>query len=466
MKARQFPKLGALSARLMFCCGLALTATGVSAAEEWKVPAESSEKLEALEDAQRRFISSGGFLQFMPARQVEFELVNRDADKLRALVSDLMAVAEEMGYDANRDMGAIPLNLTAKGFNEGILPPAALRKEERSPGPFSVHRYLFPESGVPTFAGAPVAIWPEDLVASKVDVAIVGIPNDMGSGRRNAEAAPRAMRSLNTIATPDTQTLLNPMEVLSIVDYGDFAVDNMSTERTIGHVTAMVAETAGAGAVPMMVGGDTSMLYPGVKGVAQVHGNGSFGLVHFGAHPDADRNAVHTISDEQALFLLIEEGIVEGGELITMGLRGAAVNEDTLQWLQDKQVRYHTMAEVNRKGYDAVLKRVQRELRDLPEQLFVSIDVSVIDPGDMIAAGRVVANGLSIQNVTSTIRHLCAARDIVGFEITDMAPMLDYSRLSAVNANAVLNACLVGMAARKAGFDPDDVHPLAMDHGQ
>jgi hypothetical protein len=35
-----------------------------------------------------------------------------------------------------------------------------------------------------------------------------------------------------------------------------------------------------------------------------------------------------------------------------------------------------------------------------------------------------------------------------------------------VNANAVLNACLVGMAARKAGFAPDEVHPLALDHGQ
>ncbi|WP_445616120.1 arginase family protein [Gilvimarinus sp. DZF01] len=437
-----------------------------SSAAGWRVPQDLSGKLSALEDEQRRFITSGDFLAFMPARQMEFELASRDADKVRALISDLKAVAAEMGYDESRDMGAIPLNLTAKRFNQGIMPPAALRKEDRSPGPFSVHRYIFPESGVPTFAGAPVAIWPEDLVAGKVDVAIVGIPNDMGSGRRNAGAAPHTMRSLNTISTPDIQTLVNPTEVLSVVDYGDLAIDSMSTERTIGHVTAMVAETAGTGAVPMMVGGDTSMLYPGVKGVAQARGKGSFGLVHFGAHPDADSQAVHTISDEQALFLLIDEGIVEGDELVTIGLRGAAVNQDTLQWLRDNKVRYHTMAAVNRNGYSAVLKRVLRELRSLPEQLFVSIDVSVIDPGDMVAAGRIAANGMAIQDLTRTVRHLCAARDIVGFEITDMAPMLDYSRLSAVNANAVLNACLVGMAARKAGYGPDDVHPLALDHGQ
>jgi agmatinase len=84
----------------------------------------------------------------------------------------------------------------------------------------------------------------------------------------------------------------------------------------------------------------------------------------------------------------------------------------------------------------------------------------------MIAAGRAEPNGLSIEQVRKTIRHVCAAKDIVGFEITDLAPMMDLSRLSVMHANAVLNACLGGIAVRKAGLDPDYVHPLALDHGQ
>jgi agmatinase len=44
--------------------------------------------------------------------------------------------------------------------------------------------------------------------------------------------------------------------------------------------------------------------------------------------------------------------------------------------------------------------------------------------------------------------------------------MLDYSRLSVMHANAVVNACLAGIAVRKEGLDPDYVHPLALDHGQ
>ena len=80
------------------------------------------------------------------------------------------------------------------------------------------------------------------------------------------------MRALDTIAEPDPQTLLKPFEVLSVVDYGNFGVDPMSIERSIEHVSAMVAEVAEAGTVPMIVGGDTSMLYPGVAGVAREYG--------------------------------------------------------------------------------------------------------------------------------------------------------------------------------------------------
>lgn len=438
-----------------------------SALAEWSIPDELQAAASALNDEQTTFITSGDALKFVPERQLEHELATRNADNLRRFVDDLMSLAAQMGYDRERDMGAAPLNLNATDFNyTGMPTPAPLREFKREPGPFSVHRYMYPKSGVPTFGGAKVAIWPEDLVAGNVDVAIIGVPSNMSSGRRDALHGPFAMRAMNTIATPDIQSLLNPLEALSVVDYGNLAIDNMSVERTVGHVTDMVAETAGTGAIPMIVGGDTSMLYPGVKGIAQAHGSGSFGLLHFSAHPDAERFADHTVSDRQALFLLLDQEFVAGDETIQVGLRGPAVDVDTLQWLRDKGVRYHTMAEIQKRGYENVLKRVLREVDKGPDAFFVSIDVSAIDPGDMVAAGRATANGLSLEEVTRAIRQVCAAKEIVGFEITDLAPMLDVSAMSVMHANAVLNACLNGIAVRKSGLDPDYVHPLALDHGQ
>jgi arginase family enzyme len=433
----------------------------------WPIPDELQTQASVLSDEQTQFITSGAILKIIPERQLLHELATRDTAGLQSLVNDLMSVAKQMGYDPTRDMGAAPLNLTDDKFNGRTLPtPAPLREHKREDGPFSVHRYLNPKSGVPTFGGAKVAIWPEDLVAGKVDVAIIGVPHNMSSGRRDARAGPNAMRGLNTISTPDVQSLVQPLDVLSVVDYGNISTDWLSIERSVKHVADMVAETANTGAIPMLVGGDTSMLFPGVKGIADAHGAGSFGLLHFSAHPDVENESDHTLSDRQALYRLLDQNIVNGSQIVQVGLRGPDVSAESLQRLRDKKVRYHTMAEIQKRGFDKVMKRVLREVDKGPDSFFVSIDVSVIDPGQLIAAGRVVANGLAIDEVTNAIRYVCAAKDIVGFEITDLAPMLDYSELSVTNANALLNACLIGIAVRKAGLDPDYVHPLALDHGQ
>ena len=274
-------------------------------AAELSVPESLASQLSALDEQQRAFVTSGAVLEFIPRQQMEHELATRDARSLSKLIDDLMALAAQMEYDPDRDMGAAPLNLKSKRFNSPPLrTPAPLRELDREPGPFSVSRYMFPQSGVPTFGGAKVAIWPEDLTAGNVDVAIIGVPNNMSSGRRDAGNGPGEMRALETIGNPDGKSLLKPLKVLNVADYGDFAVDFLSTERTVEHVTYMVAGTAGTGAIPMMVGGDTSMLYPGVKGVSQVHGPATFGLLHFSAHSDVERFGDHTVSDRQALYLL------------------------------------------------------------------------------------------------------------------------------------------------------------------
>ena len=434
---------------------------------QWDVPDQLRAAMETLDDAQTEFITSGEILEYIPERQLEHVLETRPPQQLQRFINDLMAFAESMAYDASEDMGGAPLNLETPRFHSsGVPTPGPLRDFERTPGPFGVHRYLYPQSGVPTFGGADVAIWPEDLVAGQVDVAIVGVPTNMSSGRRDAGNAPDAMRALDTIATPDVQSLVKPLEALSVVDYGDFGFDFMSTYRSIDHIAEMVAETAGTGAIPMIVGGDTSLLYPSVKGIADQRGNASFGLLHFGAHPDALRYEAHRLTDRQAVFRLLDDEIIAGEDTIQFGLRGPDVDIDTLQWLRDQGVRYHTMAEIQRRGYDDVLRRLYREVDRGPDAFFVSIDVSAIDPSDLIAAGRGTSNGLQLDQVTRAIRHVCADKQIVGFEITDLAPMLDISPQSVMHANAILNACLVGIALRKEGIDPDYVHPLALDHGQ
>lgn len=141
------------------------------------------------------------------------------------------------------------------------------------------------------------------------------------------------MRATNTIAMPDMQSLIKPHAVLSVVDYGDFFVDWLSTELTVGHVTDMVAETAETGAIPMLVGGDHSLVYPNVAGLADAYGKEKISVIHFDSHYDAWWGGNHLIGHGYPVYRLINEGHVRAADYIQVGLRSRGPDKTGFKWM-------------------------------------------------------------------------------------------------------------------------------------
>src|SRR5262249_32657791 len=152
---------------------------------------------------------------------------------------------------------------------------------------------------------------------------IVGVPIDMGSGFRGAKGGPAAVRAQYGLGGNDMPTMVDPTEELNIVDYGDIAVDNLSVELTMDHVREEIASIARTGALPFVVGGDHSVEYSDVSGLADVYGKGNIGVVHFDSHYDAGNYGNHLISHGQPIYRLIKEGHVLGRNYVQVGLRGS-----------------------------------------------------------------------------------------------------------------------------------------------
>lgn len=292
-------------------------------------------------------------------------------------------------------------------------------------------------------AGAPLFGNP-DRTAGR-GVVVIDVPGLLG--RQKSAPATRAAPALNA-DTPGVEMLIDPILLMSVVGYGGLGDDGAGRGVSPGpdgeRLTDAVAQAAGAGSIPMLVGGTRSMLYHGVKGVARVHGAGGFGLIHLSTHPDAGRFDVHTISDEQALFRVVGEKLVNGGSAVQVGLRGIGLDGETARWLQDQGVRYHTMADIRRRGYEQVLSRALGEVARGPDRLFISVDLNVIGRAEPLDASA----GLPVRRVVSAVRELCATKDVVGVEITDMAPQLGSSERSARYAGTVLDACVAGITER------------------
>ena len=432
------------------------------------LPAWLAERLGALSDEQRAFLLSDEAEGFTGTREKLYQrLKDKTPEEIAAYVDGMMTVVQARKFNPATDMAAIPLNTESPEFNAWKVRKPASFNPKREPGPFTLSYYASNRPAIRTFANAPVAIYPEDLVAGQVDIAIVGAPLDMGSYYRGQRFGPQAMRNEYGAGGIDMNTMVNPTKELTIVDYGDIAVDNMSTEITVHHVRERVAEIARTGALPFIVGGDHSLEYPNIAGLADVHGKGSFGVVHFDAHFDAGKDQPHFITHGQPVYRAVKEGHVQARNFIQVGLRGPWPGAEGFEWMRNNGMRYHTMAEVEKRGWPEVMKRALAEAREGGRKLYISFDVDVLDPAYMPGTGTPVPGGLTMREAVPIVRALCAENDLVGFEIVELDPLLDNSYRSALNGNFILHACMTGVAMRRKGLTaPGFLSELTTEHMQ
>ncbi len=353
---------------------------------------------------------------------------------------------------------------------------------KREPGPINVQRFEghLAFVGIPTFFKLPVALTPKDLKAGKVEVALLGAYTDMSMGMRGAAYGPQALRTSDVygvwgaLTMPHMHTMVNPFKELTIVDYGDAPVDPLSTERSVHAIRDMVREIAsvkikpGKHVIPIIVGGDHSLMYPDVAALADVYGKGNVGVIHFDAHYDGSKMFFgHLISHGMPVYRLIKEGHVPGKNFIQVGLRGYYPDEESFKFMRKQGFRYHTLAEIERRGWDPVMEDVIKEAKDGPKYLFISFDIDVLDPAYTPGTGTPEPGGLTPREVFPLIRRLCAESNVVGFELVELNPLADPGYTTALNSNRIIRECLTGIAMRKKGIkEKHYLSPLTTGHGQ
>jgi agmatinase len=331
----------------------------------------------------------------------------------------------------------------------------------REPGPINLNRYeLAPAyAGVPTFMRLPVCLTPEDLRAGKVDAAIVGVPMDAGIGQRGAGFGPMAIRTAERyLPTPATMNnhlhiRIEPFSVLNVVDYGDAAVDPFSIENSIEPIREVVREVAATGAVPIVLGGDHSILWPDAAGCADVYGAGKLGVIHFDAHADCSKELMgHNVTHGTPIRRLIEDEHVPGKNFVQVGLRGYYPDNELIDWMRQQGMRSHFMAEIEKFGLDKVVEQAISEALDGPEYLYISFDIDVLDPAYAPGTGTPEPGGFTTREMFPVVRRLCHEAKVVGFEVVEVAPANDPTYVTALNANRVILEAITGMAMRKLGL--------------
>ncbi len=284
-------------------------------------------------------------------------------------------------------------------------------------------RRAWPFSGVPTFLGAPMRVpasagEPGDF--SDLDVALVGVPMDLGvTNRAGARLGPRAVRNVERIGPYEHVLKLAPSGMLKAADVGDVPMaSRFSLDQCMADIEAFFQRLHAANVIPLAVGGDHSITFPILKALGK---DRPVGMVHIDAHCDSAGEFEGSKFHHGGPFRqAVLAGVLDPERSIQIGIRGGA--EFLWEFSYESGMTVLHAEDVVDMGIAAVVAKAREVIGDGPT--YVSFDVDGIDPGFAPGTGTPEVGGLTPREALAIVRGL-SGLDIIGGDVVEVAPQYD-----------------------------------------
>jgi len=284
-------------------------------------------------------------------------------------------------------------------------------------------------------------------------VHILGVPLDLGGGRRGVDMGPSAVR----IAGIGER--LAAMGCV-VVDRGDLAAPTPETRterdpkkkyiREIARVCQKLYQLAyqslEEGALPIVLGGDHSLGAGSVGAtadVAAVKGH-DIGLLWVDAHGDMNTPATTTSGNVHGMPLAALLG-PEPAELSRIGARSPKVRADRTvligirnldeqekQVILDSKVSVFTIKDIDRHGIAVVMERALAIAGQGTSGIHVSFDLDVCDPAIAPGVGTPVKGGLDYREAHMLMEMVADSGKLIGLDLVEINPILDVQNQTAI----------------------------------
>lgn len=324
-----------------------------------------------------------------------------------------------------------------------------------------------------TFLGVDRCDLDEPESYADADVVIVGAPFDGGTSHRpGTRFGPQAIRMTDYLAhngsRPSLALRTDGLTDLRVVDAGDVEMYSGDIEQALPALEAAVEKVARSGAIPVVLGGDHSIAFADVKGVANVLGHGRVSMVHFDAHADTGDTEFGSLwGHGQPMRRLIESGALRGDRFLQLGLRGYWPEPPTLDWMARQRMRSYEMTEIGHRGLGECLTEAFAIAVDDCDGVFLSVDIDVCDPGHAPGTGTPEPGGLTARELLDAVRRTCLELPVVGVDVVEVSPPYDHADITAALANRVVLEALSAIARRRRdardGTTWDPSKPLLAD---
>jgi arginase len=284
-------------------------------------------------------------------------------------------------------------------------------------------------------------------------VHIIGVPLDLGAGRRGVDMGPSALR----IAGLDARIA----ELgCTVVDRGDIDAPIQETNdpgdpskkyiRDIAAVCQMLFDRSSAaledGALPLVLGGDHS-LGAGSVGASAAYARRRgkpLGLIWVDAHGDMNTPGISSSGNVHGMPLAAllgqepEELAGLGGFApkvvpqctVLLGVRNLDPREK--EAVRASGVHVFTMKDIDRLGIAAVTDRAISIATHGTAGVHVSFDLDVCDPTIAPGVGTPVKGGLDYREAHVVMEMVADAGSLIALDIVEVNPVLDVQNATAV----------------------------------
>lgn len=279
-------------------------------------------------------------------------------------------------------------------------------------------------NAMPRFGGiATFMRLPHVTDISTLDVAVVGVPFDIGtSNRPGARFGPRGIRNESVLLRPyNMATRAAPFDSLRIADTGDVATNPYNLTDSVERIEAHFHDLMGHGVVSATMGGDHTIVLPILRAIARRHG--PVAVVHVDAHTDINDSMFgERIAHGTPFRRAVEEGLLDCDRVTQIGVRGTGYAADDFDWSRRQGFRVVQAEECWGRSLEPLMAEVRDRVGDGP--VYLSFDIDGLDPSFAGGTGTPEIGGLTIWQGLEIIRG-CRGMQVVGCDLVEVAPAYD-----------------------------------------
>lgn len=284
-----------------------------------------------------------------------------------------------------------------------------------------------------------------------MNIHILGVPMDLGAGRRGVDMGPSAIRIAGV--TEKLQSLGH-----TVVDEGDIStkipeqqkVRNQKLKylpeivRACTLLAAKVEKILDGGNFPLVLGGDHSIAIGTIAGVSNFcrKRNKKLGVIWVDAHGDMNTDETTPSGNIHGMPLAASIGLgaIEltsvGGDFQKVDPRNVVMiaTRDLDQGekiaIKKNNINIFTMEDIDKHGMAVILTRALRKLKEC-DFIHVSFDLDAMDPKECPGVGTPVKGGLDYREAHLIMETLSENNRMNSLEVVEANPILDNHNQSA-----------------------------------